>query len=94
MIPPSPPPCRSLASSRPSRRPARFFNGTPEDIPWQELRGTQQFDFGYALTVHKAQGSQWGDVILYDESGIFREDARRFLYTGITRASETVTVVI
>ena len=71
-----------------------FFNGTPEDIHWQELRGTQQFDFGYALTVHKAQGSQWGDVILYDESGIFREDARRFLYTGITRASETVTVVI
>jgi exodeoxyribonuclease-5 len=70
-----------------------FFTGTAEDIPWQELRGTQQFDFGYALTVHKAQGSQWRDVILYDESGTFRDDARRWLYTGLTRASDRVTLV-
>jgi exodeoxyribonuclease V len=70
-----------------------FFTGAAEDIPWQELRGTQQFDFGYALTVHKAQGSQWDSVIVYDESGVFRDDARKWAYTAITRAAQKVTVV-
>ena len=70
-----------------------FFDGSPDTIPWQELRGTQQFDFGYALTVHKAQGSQWGDVIAYDESAMFREDARRWLYTALTRAADRITLV-
>lgn len=70
-----------------------FFDGTPDTIPWQELRGTQQFDFGYALTCHKAQGSQWADVVAYDESAMFREDARRWVYTAITRAAERITLV-
>lgn len=70
-----------------------FFAGAADDIPWQELRGTQQFDFGYALTCHKAQGSQWPSVIVYDESSTFRDDARRWAYTAITRAAEKVTVV-
>lgn len=70
-----------------------FFDGAAEDIPWRELRGTQQFDYGYALTCHKAQGSQWGSVIVYDESGTFRDEARRWAYTAITRAAEKVTVV-
>jgi exodeoxyribonuclease-5 len=70
-----------------------FFDGSAEDIPWRELKGTQQFDFGYALTAHKAQGSQWPSVIAYDESGTFREDASRWLYTAITRAQDRITVV-
>jgi exodeoxyribonuclease-5 len=70
-----------------------FFLGGAEDIPWQELKGTQQFDFGYALTVHKAQGSQWDEVIVYDESETFREDARKWAYTALTRAAKKVTVV-
>lgn len=83
----------------PSRAPVQckvrreFFEGTAEDIPWQELRGTQQFDYGYALTCHKSQGSQWDDVIAYDESQTFREDAAKWLYTAITRAAKTITVV-
>jgi exodeoxyribonuclease-5 len=48
---------------------------------------------GYALTVHKAQGSQWDDVVLFDESGVFNENSRRWLYSGLTRAIEKVTVV-
>jgi len=67
---------------------------TPEaDIPWQERRRYDDFDFGYALTVHKAQGSQWDEVILFDESRAFRDHAQRWLYTGITRASERLTIV-
>lgn len=70
-----------------------FFLGGYEDLDWRDLRGSQQFDYGYTLTCHKSQGSQWPEVIVYDESGIFREEWRRWLYTAITRASEKVTVV-
>lgn len=70
------------------------FEGGLEDMDWRDLRGTQQFDYGYALTTHKAQGSQWPDVIVYDESGTFRDEWRRWLYTAITRASDRVTVVV
>jgi exodeoxyribonuclease-5 len=48
--------------------------------------GCNLFQYGYAITVHKAQGSQWDKVLLYDESSCFRESAARWLYTGITRA--------
>lgn len=70
------------------------FDGTLSQVPWKELRGTQQFDFGYCLTVHKAQGSQWPNVCLFDERGAFGADAARWLYTGITRASEKLTIVV
>lgn len=63
------------------------------DIPWQIQRRHDAFDFGYALTVHKAQGSQWGDVVVFDESYAFKEHRERWLYTAITRAAERVTVV-
>jgi exodeoxyribonuclease V len=48
------------------------------------------FDFGYALTVHKAQGSQAQRVILFEErfSKMDDEQWRRWLYTGITRAQK------
>ena len=52
-----------------------------------------EFDYGYALTVHKAQGSQWDDVMLFDESFAFREHRARWLYTGLTRAARKLTVV-
>lgn len=48
------------------------------------------FDFGYALTVHKAQGSQAKKVIMFEERFGKMDDEmwRRWLYTGITRAEE------
>lgn len=71
-----------------------FFEGAGNEIPWKELNGTQQFDYGYALTVHKAQGSQWENVCLFDESAAFSSDRARWLYTGLTRAAETITIVL
>ncbi|MDR3463298.1 MAG: AAA family ATPase [Beijerinckiaceae bacterium] len=70
-----------------------FFNGTEDDLDENELRLNEHFTFGYCLTVHKSQGSQWDDVMLFDESGVFRNDARRWLYTGLTRAAERLTIV-
>ena len=71
----------------------RAFEDPDADIPWQMQKRHDAFDYGYALTVHKAQGSQWDTVYLFDESYAFREHASRWLYTAITRAAETITVV-
>ncbi|TJV51105.1 MAG: ATP-binding protein [Mesorhizobium sp.] len=71
-----------------------FFLGQGNEVPWKELSGLQQFDYGYALTVHKAQGSQWETVCLFDESSNFQSDRARWLYTGLTRAAEKITVVM
>jgi exodeoxyribonuclease-5 len=54
----------------------------------------QPFAFGYALTCHKAQGSQWDSVCVIDESSWFREYPHRWLYTAVTRAARSVCVVI
>lgn len=70
-----------------------FFTGSEEQMAWPVRRQFDEFTFGYALTVHKAQGSQWDNVYLFDESFAFREDAARWLYTGVTRAMEKITVV-
>jgi len=52
------------------------------------------FDFGYALTVHKAQGSQAKKVILFEQRFKHMDDEmwRRWLYTGVTRAEEELYI--
>ena len=45
------------------------FTGAIEEFDWPQRKAYDEFDFGYVLTVHKAQGSQWDDVVLFDESG-------------------------
>ena len=70
------------------------FTGELETLDWQMRKKHDEFDFGYVLTVHKAQGSQWDDVVLFDESFAFPESRARWLYTGITRAAKRLTVVV
>lgn len=50
------------------------------------------FDYGYALTVHKAQGSQAERVILYVERFGSADDFRRWLYTGVTRCTTSLVM--
>jgi exodeoxyribonuclease-5 len=70
------------------------FTGAIEELEWQQRKRYEEFDFGYVLTVHKAQGSQWDDVVLFDESFAFPDSWDRWLYTGITRAAKRLTVVV
>jgi exodeoxyribonuclease-5 len=53
------------------------------------------WDFGYALTVHKAQGSQSERVLVFEERfpRSDDEDWRRWLYTAVTRAVTELTVI-
>jgi exodeoxyribonuclease V len=70
------------------------FTGGIEELEWPLRKRYEEFDFGYVLTVHKAQGSQWDDVALFDESFAFPESRDRWLYTGVTRAAKRLTVVL
>ena len=46
-----------------------------------------EFTYGYAITVHKSQGSEWDKVLLIEENFPFgKEEHARFLYTACTRA--------
>jgi exodeoxyribonuclease-5 len=67
-----------------------WFAGLKNCVP-MHVEATTGFDFGYAMTVHKAQGSEWPNVVLIDEYGRAVE-RREWLYTAITRASERITV--
>lgn len=65
---------------------------------WKEFSKSirpMEFDYGYAITVHKSQGSEFNKVILFNEylNGD-RESYLRWLYTGCTRASKKLIIGI
>jgi len=64
-------------------------------ISEKEFKKIGLFDFGYCLTVHKAQGSEAESVVLFEErfSSMTDDDWRRWLYTGISRARKNLTIV-
>jgi exodeoxyribonuclease-5 len=64
-----------------------------EEDPWAARSKLAEFDYGYAITAHKSQGSEWGRVALVDD-GLFESDRtfrKRWLYTAITRAKDHIT---
>ena len=82
----------------------RFYKGHYDDHvqrdpdrahrDWREMRGLIETSWGYAITCHKAQGSQFPTVIVYDDGfGRTAEDRSRWLYTAITRAEWGLVIV-
>ena len=87
----------------------RLFNNVMEDysdIPsrkekMKKLRENRHFNalqikYAYAVTCHKAQGGQWKNIFI--DQGYIPEDGRdeeyyRWLYTALTRATQTVYLV-
>ena len=55
------------------------------------------FDFGYAITVWKAQGSEWDRILGFDAKWVLyrygEEMYKQYLYTLVTRASKTIILV-
>ena len=69
-----------------------------DDRPLLNRERLVELDWGYCITAHKAQGSEWGSVLVLDDGwGLGRkggqEQHRRWLYTAVTRASRNVAVV-
>ena len=74
----------------------RFNDQEEDDFTIHEVSTSGEFSpavfqFGYALTVHKSQGSEWRNVYLmahYDHMGFL---CRELIYTALTRAAESFT---
>ena len=56
-------------------------------------KGMVECVWGYAITGHKSQGSQWENVIVYDDGFGRGPDRARWLYTVITRAENGLLIL-
>ena len=70
----------------------QFNSPTLVDLRREELN---YFDYGYALTVHKAQGSQAKRVVVFEERFSKMDDQTyaRWLYTAVTRAEQELYII-
>lgn len=54
-----------------------------------------EFNYGYAITGHRAQGSQWGKILTIEENFPTNPiEHSRWLYTCVTRAADKLTLVL
>lgn len=54
----------------------------------------KEFTYGYAITVHKSQGSEWDHVLVIEERFPFDKiEHARWLYTAVTRASKKLVLI-
>ena len=61
---------------------------------FSKMERPTEFDYGYAITCWKAQGSEYGKVLLFEED--FPRNAEekiKYLYTGITRAKDKLVII-
>ena len=69
-----------------------YANNNDEDN--NKLFFLDKFEFAYAVTVFKYQGSEAGNVLFMAEDFYGdKETQRKFIYTGITRATNKVIIV-
>lgn len=73
---------------------AKTYDESLEELYWKELYGLARIDFGYCVTCHKAQGSEWDKVVVADDRmQQHKLDFRKkWLYTAVTRAKEKLTM--
>ena len=84
----------------------RIMKGGESELEWRvkynlnKLRNRigdvipKEFTYGYAITCHKAQGSEWDNVLVLEEKFPFStEEHARWLYTAATRAAEKLVIV-
>ncbi len=70
------------------------FDKNRGDRDWKIKKPLIEATFGWAITCHKAQGSQWENVIVWDDGlGQTDQDRRRWLYTAITRAEQGLVLL-
>jgi len=69
--------------------PAIFSGGQPD----MRNRTIECFDYAYAITVHKSQGSQYLCPIVYEEYLGNADFHKKWLYTAVTRAADGLIIV-
>ena len=69
------------------------FPGATENAPrWIALSRLPAWEPAWAMTVHKAQGSEFGEVLLVLPAADSPVATRELVYTGVTRAKRRVTL--
>lgn len=65
------------------------------DMPERPDKKRAYFDFGYALSVHKSQGSEFPNVVIVEDRmpGSNLKEHNRWLYTAVTRASRKCLLI-
>lgn len=64
------------------------------DRDWKIKKSLVEATFGWAITCHKAQGSQWENIVVWDDGlGKTDLDRRRWFYTAITRAEKGLVLL-
>lgn len=100
--------CNMELTFRPEFYKDKAFQKIPIDskypfLPWNERAAKKNlafcsnnilFEFGYAITCHLSQGSQYDTVLVYVEHGGNSLYYRQWLYTAITRAKKKLILVI
>jgi len=74
-----------------SRKAGKYTGAKP--VTYRAIKRDLVMDWNYVITAHSSQGSQWDNVVVIDESPVFRKDANRWLYTAVTRAAESLIVL-
>lgn len=70
-----------------------YFEKTDENGEAVGAFTLNRFEYGYCISCHKAQGSEFDNAVVFDESYAFKEDRARWLYTAITRAKKKLIIV-
>ena len=64
-----------------------------EKMVWYQYNELEQIEHAYAITVHKAQGSEFDVVIMVASPTAPMLLTRNLLYTGMTRAKKMLIIV-
>ena len=68
-----------------------YFTGNK--LPERQSKEVQHFDFSYVITAHKSQGSEFDNVVVFNEPIGRGEERQRWQYTALTRASKKCVLV-
>ena len=70
-----------------------YFASYDEDGEPSGAYTLNRFEYGYCISCHKAQGSEFDNTVIFDESYAFKEDRNRWLYTAITRTKKKLILL-
>ena len=73
---------------------AKYINASYEEQKNSGRIMNEKFEYGYAITVYKSQGSEFDRVLYFDSKFRTPELTKRSRYTAITRAKEELTIVL
>lgn len=71
----------------------KYLWSTPSERKYLGMSDAIKFEYGYALTTHLSQGSEYPRVLFIDEPAFDYETRCKLKYTAVTRASYSVDIL-